>query len=98
MATEVYMDIGAVENLAKVFKTFHDVLAAVEKVLTALSNALRVTALFSFGGTAAAAAYIDKIKPNVKRMADKMTELSGDIQSAIRAYRDGDYSGSRRFC
>jgi hypothetical protein len=98
MATEVYMDIGAVENLSKVFKTFHDVLAAVEKVLTALSISLKISALFTFGGTAAAAAYVDKIKPNVKRMADKMTELSKDISDAIKAYRDGDYTGSRRFC
>ena len=97
MATEVFMDIPAVENLSKAFRTFHDVLSAVEKALTALSAVLKATAFISFGGTAAVAQYIDQIKPNVKRLADKMTELSGDITSAIRAYRDGDFSGSKRF-
>jgi len=30
-------------------------------------------------------------------LAEKMQELSGDITSAIKAYRDGDLSGSQRF-
>jgi hypothetical protein len=98
MADEVFMDIPAVEKMGNDFKTFSDVLTAVAMTLEALSLVLKATAWLSLGATAAAAAFIDRIKPNVKRAADKMEELSGDIQSAIRAYRDGDYSGSRRFC
>lgn len=97
MADLVYMDIDQVGNLAKAFKAFHDVLVTVERVLTALSNSLKFAALFSFGGTAAAAAYIDRIKPNFKRLADKMSELNKDILDAIKAYQDGDYSGSKHF-
>ncbi len=98
MAEEVYMDIPRVEKMSKDFETFGDVLDAVGKTLEALSIVLKASAWLSLGATAAAAAFVDRIKPNVQRAAQKMHELSGDIQSAIRAYRDGDFSGSRRFC
>jgi hypothetical protein len=49
------------------------------------------------GATAAAAAFADRIRPNVEKAANKMHELSGDITGAIKAYRDGDMSGSKRF-
>lgn len=98
MAEEVFMDIPAVEKMGNDFKTFGEVLTGVAMALEAISIVLKATAWLSLGATAAVASFIDRIKPNVKRAADKMEELSGDIQSAIRAYRDGDYSGSRRFC
>ena len=99
MATdEVFMDIPQVENMAKAFNTFGEVLDGVSKAMQALSISLKAAAWFSFGATAAAAAYIDRIQPNVKKAGDKMRELNGDIQSAVRSYRDGDNSGSRRFC
>jgi hypothetical protein len=97
MAEEVYMDIPQVERMSKSFDTFGDVLDGVAKTLQALSVALKVSALVSLGGTAAASAFVDRIIPNVRRAAAKMKELSGDIQSAIKAYRDGDLSGSKRF-
>jgi hypothetical protein len=98
MATdEVFMDIPQVESMAKSFNAFGDVLDSVAKALSALSISLKVAAWFSLGATAAAAAYVDRIEPNVKKAAAKMKELSGDVLSAIASYRDGDNSGSRRF-
>jgi hypothetical protein len=95
---EVFMDIPQVENMSKSFKQFGEVLDAVAKTLEAISISLKAAAWFSFGATAAAAAYIDRIKPNVQKAANKMKELSDDLMSAIRSYRDGDNTGSRRFC
>lgn len=98
MATnEVFMDIPLVEKMGKDFHTFGEVLDGVSKALEVISMVLKATAWISFGSTAAVSTYIDRIKPNVKRAADKMRELSGDIQGAIKAYRDGDLSGSKRF-
>ncbi len=97
MADEVFMDIPQVEKMSKSFDTFGDILDAVAKTLQALSVVLKATALISLGGTAAASAFIDRILPNVKRAASKMKELAGDIQSAINAYQNGDYSGSKHF-
>ena len=97
MADEVFMDIPRVEQLSKSFQTFGSVLEGVSKALLAISMAMKASAWLSLGATAAVAAYADRIRPNVDKAAKKMHELSGDITSAIRAYRDGDMSGSKRF-
>jgi hypothetical protein len=97
MADEVFMDIPRVEQMSKSFNTFGDILKGVAKALLAISIALKAAAWLSLGATAAAAAFADRIRPNVEKAADKMHELSGDITSAIKAYRDGDMSGSKRF-
>jgi hypothetical protein len=97
MADEVYMDIPRVEQMSKGFQKFGSVLEGVSKALLAISTALKAAAWISFGSTAALAAYIDRIRPNVDKAAKKMHELSGDITGAIKAYRDGDMSGSKRF-
>lgn len=97
MAQEVYMDIPEVEKMSKTFDGFGDTLDAVAKTLEAISTILKATAWLSLGSTAAVATFIDRILPNVKRAAAKMKEVAGDIMSAIKAYRDGDMTGSRRF-
>ena len=97
MADEVFMDIPRVEQLSKSFQTFGSVLEGVSKALLAISMAMKASAWLSLGATAAVAANADRIRPNVDKAAKKMHELSGDITSAIRAYRDGDMSGSKRF-
>lgn len=97
MAEEVYMDIPRVEQMGKSFQTFGTVLEGVSKALLAISMAMKATAWLSLGATAAVAAYADRIRPNVDNAAKKMHELSRDIVSAIKAYRDGDRSGSTRF-
>ena len=97
MADEVFMDIPQVEKMSKTFGTFGETLDAVSKVLQGISITLKVSAFLTLGGSAAAAAMIDRIQPRLKKLAEKMQELSGDIESAVKAYRDGDLSGSRRF-
>jgi len=98
MAEEVYMDIPQVQQMGKNFQTFGDVLDGVAKAVEVIALALHAVAWISFGASEAAARYLDSIKPNITKAANKMKELSGDINSAIRAYQDGDLSGSRRFC
>jgi len=48
------------------------------------------------GGTALEH-YLSVIKPNVDKLSAKFTELQQDVDGAIRSYRDGDFSGSKRF-
>lgn len=97
MAQEVYMDIPAVENMGKRFKAFGDILENIAKILKATITILKATALFGLVGNYALAAYLERIEPKVRKMAAKMDELSGDISGAVKAYRDGDLSGSQRF-
>ncbi len=98
MATEVYMDIPQVESMAKRFKSFGETLDLVAKMMEAAVSMLKATAWLSLGATYAAAQYIERIQKAVKKAADKMRELGDDLNSAIKSYRDGDNSGSRRFC
>lgn len=97
MAEEVFMDIPAVEKMSKSFESFGDTLETVANVLKAISISLKVASFISLGATAAASAMIDRIQPRLKKLGEKMTELSGDITGAVKAYRDGDLSGSQRF-
>lgn len=97
MATEVYMDIPKVEAMGKRFKQFGDILETIAKVLKTTITILKATALFGAIGNFALAAYLERIEPKVRRMAQKMDQLSDDITGAIKAYRDGDMSGSQRF-
>ncbi|MFZ6026294.1 MAG: hypothetical protein ACOYYS_01145 [Chloroflexota bacterium] len=97
MAAEVYMDIPQVEKMSKTFETFGETLDAVAKVLRTISLLLKAAAFISLGSTAAASAFIDRIQPRIQKLAEKMKELSGDITGAVKAYRDGDLSGSQRF-
>jgi len=99
MATdEVFMDIPQVETMAKSFKTFGEVLDGIGKAVEAIAATLHMTSWLSLGATEAVAQYLDKIKPNIVKAANKMRELSDDLGSAIKSYRDGDNTGSRRFC
>lgn len=93
----VYMNIPEVEGLVDKFGTFSETLSVVSKALLAASQLLKAAAFVSLGSTAALAAYIDRIQPRVDALADKMGEISNDITGAVKAYRDGDESGSDRF-
>jgi uncharacterized phage infection (PIP) family protein YhgE len=97
-ANEVYMDVPAVTGMSKQFDTFGQVLDDVAKAIEALSITLKMTAWLSLGATAAAAAYLDQIRPNFTNAAAKMRELAGDLKSAINSYQNGDNTGSKRFC
>lgn len=97
MAEEVYMDVPQVERMASSFNTMSDILNAVANVLEAVSMTLKATAFVGLVGGYAVSAYLDRIRPRLTQAAQKMEELSGDINGAVVAYRDGDLSGSQRF-
>jgi uncharacterized protein YoxC len=97
MADEVYMDIPVVQRIADSFGSFSDTLKGVSKTMEAAMNVLKATAFVGLVGGTALDRYLSIIKPNVDKLAEKMNELQGDVNGAIRAYRDGDYTGSRRF-
>lgn len=94
---EVYMDIPQVESMSKSFNAFGDVLNAAATALEVISMGLKSSAWMSLGATYAAAMYLDRIQPNVKKAGEEMKIISGDITSAINSYRSGDNTGSRRF-
>lgn len=98
MAIEgVYMDTEAVGQMASKFKELGDVLKGVSKALQMAMMILKTTAFVGLVGGLAVERYLAQIQPRIEKLGEKMVELSGDLEGAIRAYRDGDLSGSQRF-
>jgi hypothetical protein len=98
MAIEgVYMDTEAVGAMASKFKQLGDSLQGVSKALQMAMMILKTTAFVGLIGGLAVERYLAQIQPRIEKLAKKMVELSGDLEGAIRAYRDGDLTGSQRF-
>jgi hypothetical protein len=97
MTDEIYMDIPAVRDMAKTFDTLSDVLNTVNQVLEALSMTLKTTAFMGLVGGLAVAFFIDRIRPQIKDLAEKCEELSTDLGASVDAYERGDAVGATRF-
>ncbi len=94
---EVYMDIPAVRDMSQKFKVISDVLVTVGKALEALANILKVTAFIGLVGGYALAHFIDVIKPQIEKLAEKCAELSRDVAASVDAFERGDAQGATRF-
>jgi hypothetical protein len=94
---EVYMNIPVVEQMAKSFASFGNILQKVSKAMEAAIQIIRATAFIGLVGGAVLERFLSLIKPNVDKMAAKMVELDSDIRGAISNYQTGDTSGSNRF-
>ncbi|MBK8135160.1 MAG: hypothetical protein IPK52_04880 [Chloroflexi bacterium] len=94
---DVSMNIPDVENMSKVFNTMGDVAKAISKALKIIIMTLKGMAFISFGATTALEQYLSRIQPRIEKLGEKFEELSGDLDGAIRSYRDGDSTGSQRF-
>ncbi|MBN1285487.1 MAG: WXG100 family type VII secretion target [Anaerolineae bacterium] len=91
------MDYDAVEEMADGFGTASQTLEAVSIALQAAIAILEATALVGSAGSAALAAYLENIKPNVDKLAETTDELSQDLRNAVSIIRDGDTTVSSRF-
>lgn len=97
MAQEVYMDIPQVEKFVQQFNTFGETLKKISQVLEGLMMVLKITAFVGFVGGAIVERWLSILKPQVDKMANKMLEISRDVNDAIKSYRDGDNTGSSHF-
>lgn len=97
MAQEVFMDVPRVQKLADNFGTFGQTLKEVAGGLETAIYVLKVTAFVGMIGNWAVASFLERIKPKVEKMSQKMFELQGDIKGAIDHYTTGDATGSNRF-
>lgn len=94
---EVYMDVPAVQNIAKAFGTISEVLETVSKVLEALILTLKTTAFIGLVGGYAVAHFMEMIKPHIDELAEKCAELNKDVDASVTAYERGDALGATRF-
>lgn len=94
---EVYMDVPAVREMAKNLGTIGETLTNVVKVLDMLLTTLKTVAFIGMVGGAAVALFIEMIKPYIERLAEKFTELGGDVSASADAFERGDTVGATRF-
>ncbi|MBK9123080.1 MAG: hypothetical protein IPM16_08135 [Chloroflexi bacterium] len=94
---DVSMNIPDVESMAKTFDTMADVAKAISKALKIIITTLKAMAFISMGATTALEQFLSRIQPRIEKIGEKFEELSGDLEGAIRSYRDGDNTGSQRF-
>jgi hypothetical protein len=97
MATEVYMDVPAVQKMADSFGKFGNTLKTIAKGLETAIMVLKISAFVGMFGNLAVASYLERIKPKIVKLSEQMFELERDVESAIRHYTTGDLSGSARF-
>ena len=93
----VYMDTDAVRAIAKKFQELGELLENVSSKLEMLMNRLKMTAFMGLVGGYAVIAFIQTIKPQIDRMAQKCEELHGDLNQSVDAYERGDAEGATRF-
>jgi hypothetical protein len=66
-------------------------------VLEGLIKILEVTAFIGLVGGLALKHFLEIIKPQIERLAEKCEELMGDLNASVDAYERGDALGATRF-
>jgi uncharacterized membrane protein YgaE (UPF0421/DUF939 family) len=94
---EVYMDIPAVEGIARTFGQVSEVLKGVVTALDVLINILYSTAFVGAVGGMVVAHFMEIMKRQLDQMAEKTEEISGDVSAAVEAYQRGDQTGATKF-
>lgn len=94
---EIYMNVAAVKEMANKFNGMNDKLEQTSKTLQAAIMMLKATAFIGMGGTAAYAAYLEKLKPQIDQYAARCSEMSQDLVKSAEAYERGDQQGAARF-
>ncbi len=94
---EVYMDIPAVQGIAKTLMAVSETLKAVSVALGVLIQMLKATAFVGLVGNLAEAAHLEVIKRQIDQVAQKTEEMSKDVSAAVDAYERGDQQGSTKF-
>jgi hypothetical protein len=93
----VYMEIPAVQEMARQFENIHDTLKQISSLLQAAIDVLKSTAFIGLVGGFAVLAFAERIKPIIDQLAERCSETSSDIKQAIQDYMNGDEAGERLF-
>lgn len=94
---DVKMNYGSMEKMAKEFKAANKQIEESMREMKKISKMAEDGALNGLGGDAYKEAILQKLIPRMKKLADKMAELSQDITGAVQATRDGVSTAQSRF-
>jgi hypothetical protein len=97
MAEDVYMDVPAVQQIGNTFTTIGDTLKKVASIMDAAAKLLETVGWLGGPGAAAVGFWLDQMQPVVNNLGTMCEEAGQGITGAIKAYQDGDFSGSQQF-
>jgi len=93
----ISIDYEVVESMAKSFQGSGEVMQSVAQAMETAITILKASALLGNPGNMALAHYLERIKPNLDRLAATCQEMSGDLVTSVNALKEGDSSGSAKF-
>jgi hypothetical protein len=97
MSQEVYMNVPAVQGIARNFGQMEQVLRAASRSMEVAITTLKTTAFVGLVGGYAVAHFLEQIKPTLDQYAAKCDEMNNDLNASITAYQNGDAQGATRF-
>lgn len=93
----VYMDIPKLKAVAERFGTMSETLKQTSNALQAAITVLKASAFVGLFGNAALANYLEQLKPQIDRFAERCSEMVKDVEAAIAAVENQDAVGSTKF-
>lgn len=94
---KIKLNYEQAEAMAKTFKEGSTQLQQTMQEMQKLMEMLQEGALLGRGGSEFAGAIKGNLCPSIKRMADKFTELEGDVRSALSSMRQADAESKQQF-
>lgn len=94
---EIKLDYGLAGDMAKTFQEGAEQLQDVMQEMTQISNMLEEGALLGRGGVAFVDAIRNKLNPSISKLTEKFTELTGDVEGAIKDMQEADKASAGKF-
>lgn len=88
MADVIKLNYPLMEEMTKTFSQAAEQLEGLQGEMQNIANTLEEGALLGRGGSAFTEAIRDKLCPAISRLSEKMEELDGDVQFAMKQFRD----------
>ncbi len=94
---DVYMDVEAVQDMAKKFFGLYERAEQIGEAVEVAILTLKGAAMMGLVAAEAEAALLEEIKPRIDKGAANLAEFGRDLEAAVRAYQHGDALGASRF-
>jgi uncharacterized protein YukE len=95
--TDVRMKFDSMEKMKSEFDNAAKQLDESMREMQKIAKMMDDGGLLGMGGDAFRDAIMQKLLPKMKKLEEKMTQMSGDMDGAIRFTRDGESKSKSRF-
>jgi len=97
MSADVQMNYDTMEEMAKIFQNGSQQLQETGQAMEQLAGMMSEGGLLGEGGEKFADALRSRLSRKIHKLAAKFSELSKDVDGAVKDLRDGDKNAASRF-